>query len=95
VAVTVPSIRIEDPGADEWVAEHIGRRHELNRLIREYGARRPIPVVDLFAATSEPMTDRLQAQYSNDGLHLTTEGYRKLAELLHESVFGCGGWGDA
>jgi lysophospholipase L1-like esterase len=30
---------------------------------------------------------RLAAVYSNDGLHLTTDGYRKLATLLYEQVF--------
>ena len=93
VAVTVPSIRLEGDGADEWAAEHIARRHALNRLIQEYGTRRSMPVADLFAATSEPITGQLQARYSNDGLHLTTEGYRRLADLLYETVFRHEGWG--
>jgi lysophospholipase L1-like esterase len=43
--------------------------------------------VDLFTASSEPETFRLAQEYSNDGLHLTTEGYRLLADLLYDKVF--------
>jgi len=78
-AVTVPSIR----GFDD----QIPRRHELNALIADYGARRNLPCVDLFTATAEPGTHRLAAPYSNDGLHLTKAGYDLLARLLYEQVF--------
>jgi len=43
--------------------------------------------VDLFAATQEPDSGQLAQSYSNDGLHLTTEGYHRLAELLYKEVF--------
>jgi lysophospholipase L1-like esterase len=42
---------------------------------------------DLFAATIEPETQQLAARYSNDGLHLTTAGYRLVAEGLYRHVF--------
>jgi acyl-CoA thioesterase I len=95
VAVTVPSIRpVELEGAGEggveertWLGVHIGRRQDLNRLIMEYCQGKQVPCVDLFAATTEPHTMRLASRYSNDGLHLTTEGYRRLADLLYENVF--------
>jgi len=103
VAVTVPSIRLgmeegEGPstpwgagsgGMDGqgWVTEHIERRQMLNRLISDYCTSRGVAWIDLCAATQEPRTMRLAAAYSNDGLHLTTEGYRKLATLLYEQVF--------
>ena len=103
VAVTVPSIRLgmelgEDPstpwgagseGTDgqRWVAEHIERRQMLNRLISDYCTSRGVAWIDLFAATLEPRTMRLAAVYSNDGLHLSTEGYSRLAELLYQQVF--------
>ncbi len=45
-----------------------------------------LPLVDLFTATSEPETGLLAERYSNDGLHLTTDGYRLLATLLYERV---------
>lgn len=86
IPVTVPSIRVED-GQDsregqEWVAGHLARRGQLNRLIREYAAAQHIACVDLFRATADPDTNQLAARYSNDGLHLTTAGYRLFAEQV-------------
>jgi acyl-CoA thioesterase-1 len=96
VAVTVPSIRIEgnfgDREAEHLLAEHVGRRQALNRLIQDYCASKHVPCVDLFTATAEPATLSLATPYSNDGLHLTTEGYRLLGDLLFEEVFAaCSG----
>jgi lysophospholipase L1-like esterase len=79
VSVTVPSIRGYDP--------LIPPRQVLNNLIREYCKSKQQPFVDLFTATAEPETFKLAEPYSNDGLHLTTEGYRLLAELLYNEVF--------
>ena len=93
VPVTVPSIRVQvhpeesDPETLRWVQSHLERRYELNRLISEYCTRRHVPWVDLFAATAEPESGFLAEPYSNDGLHLTTQGYRLLATLLYEQVF--------
>jgi lysophospholipase L1-like esterase len=79
VAVTVPSIR----GADSLIPVRLA----LNRLIADYCRDKPQPIVDLFAATAEQETLRLAEPYSNDGLHLTTAGYRLLAERLYHDVF--------
>jgi len=102
VAVTVPSIRMgggpEDASptptwsaaeveARPMIDDHITRRRMLNNLIADYCGRRHIACVDLFAATAEPETQCLAAAYSNDGLHLTTGGYRRLADLLCQEVF--------
>ncbi|HSB44864.1 MAG TPA: GDSL-type esterase/lipase family protein [Nitrospira sp.] len=91
IPVTVPSIRVEatggGPDAEAWIEQHLVRRVELNGLIREYAVSHNVPWIDLFAATAEPSTRRLAAQYSNDGLHLTTSGYRLLARLLYDGVF--------
>lgn len=91
IPVTVPSIRVEatggGPDAEAWIEQHLVRRVELNGLIREYAVSHNVPWIDLFAATAEPSTRRLAAQYSNDGLHLTTSGYRLLARLLYDEVF--------
>lgn len=88
VAMTVPSIRMDvDPGANEWLNELVTQRQRLNRLIIEYCAKNAIACVDLFTATAEANTLLLAGPYSNDGLHLTTEGYRKMADLLYEQVF--------
>jgi len=43
-------------------------------------------VVDWFAETCDPQTQALAFEYSNDGLHLNTLGYRKLAELIWTQV---------
>lgn len=88
VAVTVPSIRMKvDPAAERWLNELVRQRQHMNRLITEYCAKNGIACVDLFAATAEANTLLLAGPYSNDGLHLTTEGYRKMADLLYEQVF--------
>jgi lysophospholipase L1-like esterase len=79
VAITVPSIR----GFDQYIAG----RHVLNTLIREYCEASRLPCVDLFRATAEAGSDRLADEYSNDGLHLTTAGYRLIARLLYDHVF--------
>ena len=79
VAVTIPSIL----GFDEAIPP----RQTLNRLILEYSRDKPQPAVDLFTATAEPETLRLAEAYSNDGLHMTTEGYRLLGELIYREVF--------
>jgi lysophospholipase L1-like esterase len=93
VAVTVPSFRVDalpddrSPDRLSWVTEFLARRLTLNGLIADYCARHRIAVVDLFTATAEPETRLLAPTYSNDGLHLTTEGYRLLAALLYDRVF--------
>ena len=91
VPVTVPSIRVGDDLQSEegrrWCAEHLDRRRWLNGLILRYAESKRLAAVDLFAATAELETQQLAAQYSNDGLHLTTAGYRLLAERLYEEVF--------
>ena len=63
------------------------RRCQLNALIEDYAVSTHLAWVDLFTATADPETRQLAAQYSNDGLHLTTAGYRLLARLLYNQVF--------
>ncbi len=86
IPVTVPSIRVEDgPGSrasQEWISEHLDRRSRLNRLIREYAGSRGLTWVDLFEATVDPESGQLAETYSNDGIHLTTVGYRLFAERV-------------
>ncbi len=86
IPVTVPSIRVEGvAGSREgqaWVAEHLACRSQLNQLIREYADSKGIAYVDLFAATVDSQDGQLAARYSNDGIHLTTAGYRLFAERV-------------
>lgn len=90
IPVTVPSLRLDggliSASEKRWLDEHIARRRELNRLISDYAVSKRLPVVDLFTATAEPETWLLAERYSNDGLHLTTDGYRLLATLLYDQV---------
>lgn len=84
IPVTVPSIRVEEDSEDrvgeEWVAEHLARRRDLNQLIQAYAASKDLACVDLFTVTADPESGQLAARYSNDGIHLTTAGYRLFAE---------------
>ncbi len=96
VAVTVPSIRVQgEVGTGEgllWLEGHIQRRRKLNGMIQRACAGKHFPCIDLFTATQEQGSGLLAEPYSNDGLHLTTEGYRRLAELLYEEVFSRNEW---
>ncbi|MDH4327833.1 MAG: GDSL-type esterase/lipase family protein [Nitrospira sp.] len=86
IPVTVPSIRVEDAQGSregrEWIAGHVACRMELNQLILGYAASKAIACVDLFTATVDPDSGQLAQVYSNDGLHLTTAGYRLFAEQV-------------
>ena len=91
VPVTVPSIRVGDDLRSEegrqWFAEHLDRRRHLNGLIARYAELQRLALFDLFAATIEPESQQLAGRYSNDGLHLTTSGYRLFADRLYHEVF--------
>ena len=76
IACTVPSILGFDAG--------ISSRRVLNKLIQEHSLKMGIRCVDLFRATIDPATSRLASRYSSDGLHLNSEGYRKMAEAVFE-----------
>ena len=92
IAFSVPSIRpvgMEGhPEAESWVRDHIERRLALNALIRDYCLSHSLHFIDLFQATSDPDSLLLAERFSNDGLHLTTLGYRYMAQLLVDQVFG-------
>lgn len=91
VPVTVPSIRLGDDLWSEegrrWFTEHLERRRLLNELILRYAQSKGLAAFDLFTATVEQETQQLAAEYSNDGLHLTTRGYRLVAERLYQEIF--------
>lgn len=86
IPVTVPSIRVEDSSesreGQEWIAGHLTRRNQLNQLIYDYADANGLASVDLFAVTAEPESGQLAAPYSNDGIHLTTAGYRLFAQQV-------------
>ncbi|MCS7115935.1 MAG: GDSL-type esterase/lipase family protein [Nitrososphaerota archaeon] len=76
IACTIPSIL----GFDSLIPPRI----ELNNLIKDYCEKNKVPLADLFTITSDPNTKRLREEYSDDGLHLTTEGYKKIADVIFE-----------
>lgn len=91
IPVTVPSMRVDLAGgglnAEAWIRQHLSRRTQLNSLIQQYALAKGLFWIDLFMATVEPETGQLAPQYSNDGLHLSTAGYRLFARLLYDQVF--------
>jgi lysophospholipase L1-like esterase len=74
VACAVPSIL----GLD-WL---IPPRLDLNRKIQTEAATRKIPFLDLFGLTADPMNNRLLEEYSADGLHLNSKGYKRVGEYV-------------
>jgi len=56
------------------------------QAIKELGHEQQFPVVDWFTDTCESQTQSLAPEFSNDGLHLNTAGYLKLAELVWNQV---------
>jgi len=80
VACTVPSVRGYDEG--------IQPRLVLNGLIERYCEALGIICVDLFSTTSDK-EGRLQEMFSNDGLHLSPQGYKAMGEaIFSEAVRG-------
>ncbi len=92
VAVTVPSIgalspsSALDPQEEQHLREAVRVRVILNQGIAELSRQWQLPLIDLFSHTAEGTSQFLAPQFSNDGLHLTTAGYAKLAELVWEDV---------
>jgi acyl-CoA thioesterase I len=80
VSCTVPSVRGYDEG--------IRPRLQLNGLIKRYSSALGVICVDLFTATSDS-AGRLREEYSNDGLHLSPQGYEAMGEaVFSEAVQG-------
>lgn len=86
IPVTVPSIRVEgyegSREGQEWVSGHLVKRNRLNTLILDHAISADLAAVDLFAATVDSSDGQLAHGYSNDGLHLSTAGYRLFAEQV-------------
>ena len=76
VACSVPSIL----GFDDLIPPRL----DLNRMIRTEAEKRRIAFVDLFTATADPRTNRLSEDYSADGLHLSSKGYKRMGEYIFE-----------
>jgi len=73
IVCTVPSVL----GFDEGIRPRL----QLNDLIKNLSAELGIICVDLFSATGDS-TGRLREEYSDDGLHLSPQGYEAMAEAI-------------
>ncbi len=68
------------PQADEPIAE-------LNRLIAGIAEDENVPVLDFHAALENPAEPgTMKAEYTDDGNHPSTEGYRILGDLVAEQI---------
>ena len=76
VACSVPSIL----GFDELIPPRLS----LNRMIRIEAEKRKLTFLDFFTATADPQTNRLSEDYSADGLHLNTKGYREMGRYTFD-----------
>jgi len=76
VACSVPSIL----GFDELIPPRLN----LNRMIRTEAEKKNLTFVDFFKATADAQTNRLLEDYSSDGLHLNTKGYREMGRYTFE-----------
>jgi acyl-CoA thioesterase-1 len=76
VACSVPSIL----GFDELIPPRL----HLNQLIRAAAEKRCMTFVDLFTATADPRSNRLSEDYSADGLHLNSKGYREIGKYVFD-----------
>lgn len=79
VTCAVPSIL----GYDALIPPRIA----LNKAIQDYSLEQGIPYVDLFTATAEHKTNRLLERYSNDGLHLNSDGYERIGEEISKTAW--------
>lgn len=53
----------------------------LNELIRAYASEKGLVLVDLFYGLVD-VEGNLRQEYSDDGVHLTQAGYRRIAEIV-------------
>ena len=59
---------------------------ELNSLLKTYCEENNITYIDLWQEFANPKTGTLKKQFTNDGLHLTGQAYKTLAEILRPYV---------
>jgi len=79
IACALPSIL----GYDSLIPPRV----KLSRMIHSYCEAKGVKYVNLFSATADIATQRLSPKYSNDGLHLSADGYRKVAETIFKEAF--------
>lgn len=60
-------------------------RQEVNAEIARFAKEKNLRFVDLFAAIAEKNLF-LKKKYSSDGLHLNTDGYKLMAQIIYEQA---------
>ncbi len=60
-------------------------RQEVNSEIAKFAKEKNLRFVNLFAATADKNLN-LDRKYNNDGLHLNTDGYKLLAQVIYEQA---------
>lgn len=58
-------------------------RENINGELAAFCREENIPYIDLYTPLCGPGDEGLKAEYSDDGLHLSPEGYRKVAEIVY------------
>ena len=58
----------------------------LNRKLKELAKSKQITYIDLYSEFVEAGTDKLNPQYTNDGLHLLGAGYMKWVEVVEPYI---------
>lgn len=69
--------------------DHMSRKADvpvLNELLKKVAKRNRLTYIDLYAAFINPNTNEMNADYTNDGLHLLGKGYQKWAEIIKPYV---------
>lgn len=56
--------------------------NQIRRIADEYGAT----YIDLWPALADPKTGKIRKEFTNDGLHLTGNGYKAWAEVIRPYV---------
>jgi lysophospholipase L1-like esterase len=65
-------------------------REVINERIRLFCMEEKITLIDLYRPLYDPRGDGLAQEYSDDGLHLTPLGYRRMAEIIYEKLVETG-----
>jgi lysophospholipase L1-like esterase len=57
----------------------------LNELIRAYTSEKGMALADLFSALADN-AGNLRREYSDDGAHLTQDGYKNVAQIVFQAI---------
>lgn len=70
-------------------AAHMGKKEEIravNKALKENAPAKDYTFLDLYPSLADG-AGRLDAAYTNDGLHLTGSGYEKWKQLIYDKVY--------